>query len=241
MNIKKNLQEWEIEEPGVEEIQAIFEQCKTYLTKEFKYETSKLKQIYHIIYSSQKKWFLEELLLSIGIFFFHHMVIEEYRLYFLSFISILLAALMMLQCFRNLNCNVWELENSCMITTQKVLTYKVMIMASINFLLLFLMSLYTTTLTSYHFLTVLSYGVFPFFLTCAFILDLGARFKNNITFAIGFMGANILSFLLSTEVIEHPSESIVLFILSVSILYGIFAIKRYFKTMEKEGGGLLWN
>ena len=241
MNIKKELKQWKIKSPTLDDIHTTFELCKGYLNKNEKYEFSKIKQIFRIIYSSQKKWFIEELILSILSFSLCQMTIEEYRIYFLSFISILLAALMMLQCFRNLHCNVWELENSCMITTKKVLVYKMMIMASMNLALLFFFSLYTTILTPYDFMTVFSYGAFPFFLTCAFILDLSERFKNNTTFLIGFMGANILSYIVSSTLIEFPQKHYEILALIISTIYGIAMTKRYIKTMEREGGGLLWN
>lgn len=236
--MKKELKKWVIEPPTQEEIKTTIQICSTYLKSNQKYETSRCKQFFYITCLSQKKWFLIEFLFSIASFLICQKT--EEHIYFLSFVSILLAGLMMLQVFRNLSCNVWELENSCMVHTNKVFLYKLLLMGTLNIFFLFLLSLYTTMLTSHHFLIVFSYGAFPFFLTSAIMLDLGIRWKNNATFIVGFMSGNILSYMLMITIKDLSKEKLMIWILLISVIYGVQMIKRYMKTIEQEGG-LLWS
>lgn len=241
MNIKKELKAWKIEKPIQEEIDETYKKCIPYLKTQEKYETSKYKQLFQLTCFNQKKWFFIELILTISSFYLCRKITEDTRLYFLSFISILFAGLMMLECFRNLNYHVWELENSCMYKTGKVLIYKMILMSSFNILLLLFLSIYTTTLTTYDFVTVFSYGAFPFFLTSAIILDLSAKFKNNVTLAIGFIGGNILSYLFTSYLLTIPKTQTGIVLAVASLLYGFRMGKEYIKTMEQKAGGLQWN
>ncbi len=241
VNIKKELEKWKIKEPRQEDIQFTLEQCKKYLNNNHKYEVSKINQFITILKYSEKRWFLLEIILCIFSIFVTQTAIHNDKLYFLSFTSILFAGLMLITWFRNLNYNVWELENVCRLTSKQVLLYKMIFMSSINLFVLFLLSIYATIMSNHAFITVFFYGAFPFFLAISFTLDFNIRFKNSFLFMAGFLTSNLLSYMVCSYLLENPKQGIELIIITISFLYGIFMSKRYIKVMEQEGGGLLWN
>lgn len=243
MKLKKTLKKWTIEEVNKKDVEEVFQLCKKYLKEEKikKYELSSSHQFLNILLYSQRSWLIAELILSVLSFIFCSVMVQNLRLFFLSFVSILFAGLMVSNWLRNLFYDMWELENTCAFTTEKVLIYKMIFMSTINVIFLFLLSLYTSVETSFHFLTVLAYGCIPFFITVAIILELCIYWKSNLTLLIGFVIGNMISYVFCSYFFEHPSHICMVALLIVSFVYVLITSYRYLVCMEKKKGSLLWN
>lgn len=243
MKLKKVLNEWKIQEVNREDIDETFKECMKYLKEEKleKYELQTRKQFFNFLLYGQKSWFLAEVVLSISAFVLCGIMVQNLRIFFLSFVSILLAGLMVSNWLRNLSYNMWELENTCTVTTEKMLIYKMLFMSSINIIFLFLLSLYTCLLTPFHFFTVFAYGCIPFFITSAFTLELCMYIKHTATLLLGFMSGNIFSYIFCSYFYEHPENAYLYILLLISLIYGFVTSYRYLMKMERKKESLLWN
>lgn len=241
--LKKCLQTYTV--PSVEpaKIEALVDLCSTYLPNkiEERFETSMIKQIGMVVFAGKKSWLVFEILISVLFMFGVHLFMDSNTLFFVTFTSSFMAFLLLIHFFENVSSGTWELEKTCMISTERVLLYKITTIGVLHMFLLLGLSLYTSFMTPYDFLTILCYGCFPFFLNLAFLFHFSIHFKNKGTFLGSFIGTNMISFLFVEQFTKEPSMLLLLGVTIASILYFLYSIHKYLIKMEEEGGCLLWN
>ncbi len=242
-NWKRKLKDYTVPEVKREKIESLVELCATYLPKTIddRFEISKVKQALMVTFSGKKSWLLLELLVSVIFLFGIYHIVKDQALFFITFISSLMTFILILSFLQNISYGTWEIEKTCMISTEKVLLYKIMIIGLLHMVLLFFLSLYTFFLTPYDFVTILCYGFFPFFLSFALLFHLSIYFHSKMLFLGIFICVNIISFLLISSFHAISSIALSVAILISSIVYFLFSIHKYFIKMEEEGGCLLWN
>lgn len=134
----------------------------------------------------------------------------------------------------------WEMEKVCFINPQKVLIFKMLILASLSTVLILLLSFLFSSVFHLSFIEVFFYAYVPFLLLTACILQISAFIKSYEAVMGAYASGMVILYNLGLFFLEGNIDDIVyILILVLSMMFFMQSVHQYTKSLNQGERGII--